>query len=108
MAAIDALRSDPWFRWIWSVRRATTVEDSWGIDAVVQSEIGCVWVQVKSKSREAGAFRKRARDRGYDVRDMAVIVANAKENNMINRVKSELLRVFEYRVGEGPKKAAHK
>lgn len=104
--ALKVLRSDPWFWWLWDVRPCTPREDARGIDAVLTSEIGNIWVQVKTKGREAQRFRKRGRERGDDVRDMAIVIAKDRDDMLVSQLKRELVRVHEYRVGEPPERLA--
>ena len=47
--------------WMKSARRATTAEDHDGIDVVVESDLGKLYVQVKSSRRGQAEFQKKKR-----------------------------------------------
>jgi hypothetical protein len=103
--AIEIVRCrDPWFWWIWSVRPATEQEDHRGIDAMLQSEIGAIIVQVKSRGRGAQEYRQRARRCGADPRDIAIVVAPDDDEALLRAVKGALVSVYEHRVGEQPER----
>lgn len=76
--------------WMLSARIATKEEDHNGIDIVIQSDIGKLFVQVKSSEKGKEAFserRRRAR--------VAIIVVhhNDTENDLLNKVVLELTKL---------------
>jgi hypothetical protein len=88
--------------WMRSARAATRVEDHDGIDVVVESDIGKLYVQVKSSRRGKAAFVERRRRARVAV--VVVGVADAPEA-LLRKVVGQLAGIrAEYRrerKGEG-------
>ena len=59
--ALEVLQSTPLPPWAGAARRATDQEDRGGVDIVVDSDVGSLYVQVKSSAGAAKRFLKRRR-----------------------------------------------
>lgn len=87
---LDALALPSRPAWIASVRKATQEEDHAGIDVVVESDVGKLFVQVKSSRRGKQEFEERRRT----VRVVVVVVkANDTEEGLLRKVVGELAKV---------------
>jgi hypothetical protein len=83
-----ALPSRP--AWIHDARRATKAEDHAGIDAVVESDVGKLFVQVKSSRTGKAKFQERKRS----VRVAVVVVGGGGDAEAVRRkVGGELGKV---------------
>lgn len=77
--ATAIFKSDAWFL---GARLSSVCEDRRGIDVVVRTLLGDVWIQVKSSAKEAQCFRKRQRD-GLLAKDICVVRANAERHTKL-------------------------
>lgn len=83
-----ALPSRP--AWVLGARRATKAEDHAGIDAVVDSDVGKLFVQVKSSRTGKAKFQERKRG----VRVAIVIVRGGDDGEaVLRKVVGELAKV---------------
>ncbi len=74
----------PWMR---TARQATPAEDHDGIDVVIESDVGKLYVQVKSSRRGKAAFEKRRRR----VRAVVVVVAGGDTpDKLLRKVVGQL------------------
>ncbi len=89
-----ALPSRP--AWMTGVRRATKAEDAAGIDVVVESDVGKLFVQVKSSRGGKAAFLERRRSARVAV--VVVRVTDAPEAILakvvgeLSKIRAEYLR----------------
>ena len=89
-----ALPSRP--AWMASFRKATQAEDHAGIDVVVESDVGKLFVQVKSSRGGKAAFAQRRRSARVGV--VVVIVTDSPEKVLakvvgeLGKIRAEYLR----------------
>jgi len=81
LRARDVVAALPWAT---GCRKAHGEEDWLGIDIVVESDVGQLWIQVKSSKR--GARRGRAR---YEMRGIDVVVVNETRSDW--QVESDIV-----------------
>lgn len=78
--------------WLKSVRRATADEDARGIDIVADSDVGKLYLQVKSSRQGAYRFR-RFRKRGPAVIALVVCAQSHTDDEVQRRVLTALGKV---------------
>ena len=87
---LDALALPSRPEWIRSVRKATKDEDHHGIDVVVESDVGKLFVQVKSSRGGKAHFEERRRSAR-----IVVVVAKVTDSpeGLLRKVVGELVKV---------------
>jgi hypothetical protein len=76
--------------WMSGVRRATPAEDRAGIDVVVESDVGKLFVQVKSSRGGKAAFAQRRRSARVGV---VVVVVTDSPERVLAKVVGELGKI---------------
>jgi hypothetical protein len=71
--------------WITSVRLATKAEDACGIDVVVETDVGPLYLQSKSSPKEAQRFRQKKRSRL-----IVAVVVPADDALLLGRTRAAL------------------
>lgn len=74
--------------WVYSARLATREEDRRGIDVVVSTDVGPLYLQSKSSSKDAQRFRAKRRPILVEV-----VVAAAQDDTLMRRVRFALDRL---------------
>ncbi len=65
ISVVKELKESWDFDWIKDVRKSTREEDVNGIDVVIESDVGPLYLQCKSNPKEGQKFRKKQREGRY-------------------------------------------
>ena len=83
--SIVRVRGSVPLKWITSIRRATRTEDREGVDLIVESDVGPLYLQVKSSAAGQARFERRRRKKL-----IACIVVPACDEELDRRVRASL------------------
>ncbi len=88
--ALDAAKKSS-HRWVRSVRAGTQAEDREGIDIIVSSDVGELFIQVKSSVAGRDRFLEKNRKKHIEV-----VVANCTDDELKKRIDAAINRAREH------------
>lgn len=90
--------------WIQGARFAWAAEDAAGIDIVVHTDVGDLFLQVKSSKKAAKLFRRRGRERG--ITDIYTVLHHAGHVRLMLHVLRGLQHLRRLKAASAPKSVA--
>jgi len=88
----DGIGQPPWPEWIYSGRPATHEEDSQGIDCVFETDVGQLYIQVKSTGEAVAKFERGVSSGGKYKHLVGLVAAIAVRNtNCLEGIRDKII-----------------